>query len=110
VIASIRFVLKRHATLWSVLVSRPSIGKTPMTGAERQARYRAVQADGARLIRIRRPADRRSRVQRWSDAIAGLVDLQLGPATWLDAPPAKQDSATTESLQATVDFDRSELP
>ena len=51
---------------------RPSIGETPMTGAERQARYRAVQAGGAPVIRIRRPADRRSRIQRWNDTIAAL--------------------------------------
>jgi hypothetical protein len=43
---------------------RPSIGETPMTGAERQARYRTAHASGAPVIRIRRPADRRSRIQR----------------------------------------------
>jgi hypothetical protein len=43
---------------------RPSIGETPMTGAERQARYRTARAAGLPIIRIRRPADRRSRIQR----------------------------------------------
>ena len=46
---------------------RPSIGETPMTGAERQARYRAARAAGAPVIRMLRPVDRRSRVQRWND-------------------------------------------
>ena len=55
---------------------RPSISETPMTGAERQARYRAAHADGAPVIRIRRPADRRSRIQRWNDTIAALTELQ----------------------------------
>jgi precorrin-6x reductase len=55
---------------------RPSIGETPMTGAERQARYRAAHAAGTPVIRVRRPADRRSRVQRWNDTITAVIDLQ----------------------------------
>ena len=43
----IRFAAQRHVTLWSGPMSRPSIGDTPMTDAERQARYRAARADGA---------------------------------------------------------------
>ena len=53
-----------------------SIGKTPMTGAERQARYRAAHAAGAPVVRTRRPADRRSRIQRWNDTIAAALELQ----------------------------------
>jgi hypothetical protein len=41
-------------------MSRPSIGDTAMTGAERQARYRAARMSSTPVIRIRRPADRRS--------------------------------------------------
>jgi hypothetical protein len=58
-------------------MSRPSIGEAPMTGAERQARYRAAHADGAPIVRVRRPADRRSRIQRWNDTIAALANLQV---------------------------------
>ena len=91
-------------------MSRPSIGKAPMTGAQRQARYRALHADGVPVIHMRRAADRRSRIQRWNDTIAGLTDLQLEYAAWLDALPAnQQDSATAEALQAIVDLDFSEL-
>ena len=80
---------------------RPSIGEAPMTGAERQARYRAAHANGTPVIRIRRPADRRSRIQRWSDTIAALVNLQEEYSHWLDAlPDNKQDSATAEALRA----------
>jgi len=68
-------------------MSRPSIGDTPMTGAERQARYPAARADGAPVVRIRRPADRRSRIQRWNDTIAALANLQAEYATWLEALP-----------------------
>jgi hypothetical protein len=89
---------------------RPSIGETAMTGAERQARYRATRANGAPVIRIRRPADRRSRIRRWNDTIAGLVDLQAEYAAWLEAlPDNQQDSATAEALQAIVELDLSEL-
>ena len=48
---------------------RKSIGKTAMTDAERQARYRAARAAGAPVIRIRRPADHRSRAKRWTSHV-----------------------------------------
>ena len=89
---------------------RPSIGETAMTGAERQVRYRAMHADGAPVIRIRRPADRRSRIQRWNDTIAAAVELQAEYADWLDAlPDNQQDSALAEALRAIVELDLSEL-
>ena len=89
---------------------RPSIGETAMTGAERQARYRTMHANGAPVIRIRRPADRRSRIQRWNDTIAAAVDPQVEYAEWLDALPDNQrDSALADALRAIVEFDLSEL-
>jgi hypothetical protein len=70
-----------------------------MTGAERQARYRAARANGAPVVRVCRPADRRSRIQRWNDTIAGLANLQAEYATWLEALPDNQrDGATAEAL------------
>jgi hypothetical protein len=89
---------------------RPSIGETAMTGAERQARYRTMHANGMLVIRIRRPIDRRSRIQRWNDTIAAAVDLQAEYAEWLDAlPDNQQDSALAEALRAIVELDLSEL-
>ena len=89
---------------------RPLIGETPMTSAERQARYRAVHAAGAPVLRIRRPADRRSRIRRWHDTIAGLADLQVEYAAWLDAlPDNQQESVIAEALRAIVELDLSEL-
>ena len=89
---------------------RPSIGETAMTGAERQARYRTMHADDAQVVRIRRPADRRSRIQRWNDTIATAVDLQAEYAAWLEAlPDNQQDSALAEASRAIVEFDLSEL-
>jgi hypothetical protein len=90
--------------------ARPSIGETPTTGAERQACYLAARAAGAPVIRVRRSADRRSRVQRWNDTIAAVTELQAELAVWLAALPDNQpDSATTEALRAIVDLDLSEL-
>ena len=85
---------------------RPLIGDTPMTDAERQARYRAARAAGKPMVRIRRPADRRSRAQRWCDTVAALVDLQAEYIAWKDALPDNQrDSALAEALQAICDLD-----
>jgi hypothetical protein len=75
-------------------MSRPSISDTPMTGAERQARYRAAHADGAPVVRVRRPADRRSRIQRWRDAVSTLTNLQAEYARWLKALPDRTISKT----------------
>ena len=89
---------------------RPSIGETPMTGAERQARYRAARMSDAPIIRIRRPVDRRSRIQRWNDTIATLTELQAEYGAWLEAlPDNQQDGATAEALRTIVELDLSEL-
>ena len=84
-------------------------GDYALTGAERQALYRARHAK-APIVRYRRPADRRSRSQRWHDAVAELVALQVEYATWFEAlPEAIRDSATGEALQAIIDLDLDEL-
>jgi hypothetical protein len=86
------------------------IGGETMTGAERQARYRAAHADGAPGVRYRKAADRRSRPQRWRDAVADLVEIQGGCQGWLDAlPPSLTDSATADALRAICELDLSEL-
>ena len=87
-----------------------AIGDHTMTQAERQARYRASNADGAPKIRYRKPADRRGRPQRWRDAVAELVELQGDYQAWLDAlPPSCADSATADALRAICELDLSEL-
>ena len=89
---------------------RKPIGEMAMTAAERQARYRAARATAAPVIRTRRPADHRSRAQRWHDAVAELAELQAQYATWLDAlPDSLQDSATADALQRICDLDLDEL-
>jgi hypothetical protein len=89
---------------------RRNLGDRPMTNAERQARYRLARAAARPVIHYRRAADRRSRAQRWRDAVAELVALQAEYAAWLDAlPEALRDGATGEALQAIVELDLDEL-
>ena len=83
---------------------------TTMTHAERQARYRANHAEGTPKLRYRKPADRRSRPQRWHDAVAELLGLQGDYQMWLDALPENlKDGATAEALRAICELDLSEL-
>jgi hypothetical protein len=89
---------------------RPPLFGTAMTDAERQARHRAARAAGAPAVRLRRPADHRSRARRWQDAVAELTALQTHYAAWLDAlPDSLHDTATAEALQAICDLDLTEL-
>ena len=89
---------------------RPSIGETPMTGGERLALYRAAHAAGAPVVHTRRQVDRRSRIQRWNDTIAAVLELQAEYAGWLDAlPDNQQDSALANALRAIIELDLSEL-
>jgi len=50
-------------------------GELPLSNAERQARYRARRQalQAAPVVRYRRPADRRSRLQRWHDAVVSAA-------------------------------------
>jgi hypothetical protein len=86
------------------------LGAKAMTPAEWQARFRATHADGMPRIRYRRPADRRSRAQRWREAVAELLALQDDYRTWLNALPQNlATSATAEALQAICDLDLSDI-
>jgi len=89
---------------------RRTLGDKPMTNAERQARYRLARAAVRPVIHYRRAADRRSRAQRWRDAVAELVALQTEYAQWFEAlPDPLHNSATGEALQAIVDLDLDDL-
>ena len=89
---------------------RKPTGERAMTAAERQAKFREAHAEGAPRLRYRRPADRRSRPQRWRDAVAELVELQAEYQAWLDSlPESLAESATAEALRAICDLDLSEL-
>lgn len=84
-----------------------------LTGAERQARYRARQdQDEARAARAPRPVKRRplTRPQRWHAAVATLLALQAEYAAWLEATPeATRDNATGDALLAIIELDLDEI-
>ncbi len=83
---------------------------TTMTQAERQARYRASHAEGRPKLRYHKPTDRRSRPQRWRDAVTDLLDLQADYQAWLDTLPENLvDSATADRLREICDLDLSEM-
>ena len=83
-----------------------------LSNAERQARYRArhMASPSPVASRPRRPADRRSRPQRWRDAVGELLSLQAAYADWLAAlPDSLQGSSTAEALEAIVELDLTDL-
>lgn len=90
---------------------QPTEASQALTNAERQARYRARKAEQAgTTIRYRRPADRRTRPQRWHAAVAELLTLQAEYTAWADTlPDGLRNTATAEALQAIVDLDLSDL-
>jgi hypothetical protein len=62
------------------------------------------------VIRTRRPADRRSRPQRWDDATNVLLRIQLECVDWLEAlPDSLRSSAMAEALEAIADVDLTTL-
>jgi hypothetical protein len=83
-------------------------GEHALSNADRQARYR-LRHEGnkpAPVVRYRRPADRRTRPQRWHDAVAELLALQAAYAAWCEAlPDGLRDTPTAEALQAIADLD-----
>ena len=72
---------------------------TAATSAERQAEGTPV----------RKPKDRRTRVQRWRGAVAELAAIQRECEAWLDTLPLGSMSATAEALRAICNLDLSEL-
>jgi hypothetical protein len=83
-------------------------GQTPLTNAERQARFRARQQTPQPPLTIKRPPAlvRRSRSKRWNDALAEMIAVQAECADWFEAlPESLRDSATATALQDLIDLD-----
>ena len=77
-----------------------------LTPAEKQRRYRERRKAGIPPVHHRRPRDRRSRAQRWRDAVAELGALQEHYRDCLDRlPDPLRDTAYGERLQAVADAD-----
>ena len=57
-----------------------------------------------------RPKDKRSKAQRWSDAVEDLLDLQAGYQAWLDGLPENlRNSAVAEQLELICELDLDSL-
>jgi hypothetical protein len=87
-------------------------GEQALSNAERQARYRARHTTPPVPVaaRPRRAADRRSRPQRWRDAVTELLTIQATYADWLTAlPDGLRGSSIAESLEAIVELDLTDL-
>jgi hypothetical protein len=57
-------------------MSRKPLGEESNDGGGADARYQAAHQDGTPRVRYWRPGDRRSRPQRWRDAVGELMALQ----------------------------------
>ena len=91
---------------------RKPAGEQALSNAERQARHRArrVMQPAAVIARTRRSADRRSRPQRWRDAVVELLALQAEYAAWLEVLPGSlRDSATAGALETIANLDLTAL-
>ena len=81
-----------------------------LTNAQRQRRYRQRHQAPLPRRHYRPPRDRRSRPQRWQDAVRTLLDLQDEYQTWLDNLPASlAQSATAQKLAEICALDLAEL-
>jgi hypothetical protein len=96
-----------------MIPGRKPLGETALTGAERQARYRARLADRSVAPNPPAPASPRhiqSRHARWNAAIAILRSVQAEYANWLETlPEPLRNTPTGETLQAIVDLDLDDL-
>jgi hypothetical protein len=83
------------------MAGRKPLGKKAMTPAEHQARYRARLKKEQKSLKARvNKLDRRSRPQRWADAVDELKALQQEYSEWLMMlPDSLQGSRTAEMLQ-----------
>ena len=105
----------RHVTeVRAMPRGRKPEGEQALSSAERQARYRARHLSQPAPVATRpRPllrADRRSRPQRWRDAVSELLSLQAAYADWLAAlPESLLGSSTVEALEAIVELDLTDL-
>jgi hypothetical protein len=75
-----------------------------LTNAERQQRYRERHQDGQPVVRYRKPSDRRSRPQRWAEAVETLLSVLDDYQLWRDNMPASlADTPTAERIEAVLE-------
>ena len=79
-----------------------------LTNAQRQRRYRERHKgqQPQAQVHYRPPRDRRSRAQRWQDAVRTLLHLQDEYQAWLDnLPDSLGESATAHKLEEICTLD-----
>jgi hypothetical protein len=77
-----------------------------LSNAERQRRYRERHKAQAPVVRYRRPVDRRSRPERWRDAVETLHELQEEYQAWLNNfPESLQGSTLADKLEEVCAID-----
>jgi hypothetical protein len=82
----------------------PRNGVRALTVAERSAAFRArrkaeIEAKVPVRIRYRKPKDKRTKPQRWADAVETLADLIEDYQDWKDnLPPSLADSPIADRL------------
>ena len=73
--------------------------------ARRNATVAAAPTKPLVVVRYRRPADGRSRTQRWADAVQTLTDLLDWFQEWRDnLPSSLANSAAAEALDAVLEL------
>ena len=81
-----------------------------LSNAERQRRWRERRKEQQPAVKYRKPKDRRSRPERWRDAVQTLVDLQAEYQDWLEGlPESLEGSAVAERLEAICGYDFGDL-
>ena len=81
-----------------------------LSNADRQRRYRERRKAQQPVMQYQRPRDRRSRPQRWTDAVETLRELQEEYQDWLDNLPENlQSTALAEKLEAVCEVDVDQL-
>lgn len=76
-----------------------------LTSAARQRAYIARLKAGIALAKYRKPVDRRSKPQRWDDAVAELLSLLDSFQDTRDAlPDSLAETAYTEKLDAILEL------
>ena len=80
-----------------------------LTNAQRQRRYRERRKAQQPRQHYRTPRHRRSRPQRWQEAVRTLLDLQGEYQAWLDnLPDNLGESALAHQLEAICALDLAE--
>jgi hypothetical protein len=81
-----------------------------LSNAERQRRYRERRKAQQPRIRYQRARDRRSRPQRWADAVDTLRALQEEYQEWFDTLPDNlHASSLAEKLEEVCSLDLDQL-